>query len=100
MHLACEFAFLAQQDYQLSMDKRPVVKDLIGEYAEALVYIFCTMDLASLDATLNHPSGERQAWPFAGGLSQETRPIQMVMYGVSTELRQGSKSAPEAEFDK
>ena len=54
-----------QQDFQLSMDKRHVVKDLIGEYAEGLVYIFCTMDLASLDATRNHPPGERQAWPLA-----------------------------------
>lgn len=39
------------------MDKRDVVQGLIGAYAEALVYIFCTMDLASLDATLRHPPG-------------------------------------------
>lgn len=39
------------------MDKRDVVQGLIGDYAEALVYIFCTMDLASLDATLKHEAG-------------------------------------------
>lgn len=46
-----------QQDFQLSLDKRDTVKELIGEYAEALVYAFCTMDLASLDATMNHAPG-------------------------------------------
>ena len=46
-----------QQDFQLSLDQRDVVQGLIGEYAEALVYAFCTMDLASLDATLDHPPG-------------------------------------------
>ena len=47
-----------QQDFQLSLDKRDTVKELIGEYAEALVYAFCTMDLASLDATINHAPGK------------------------------------------
>ena len=57
-HLAIDLASNVQQDFQLSMDKRHVVKDLIGDYAEGLVYIFCTMDLASLDATLNHAPGK------------------------------------------
>jgi hypothetical protein len=46
-----------QQDFQLSLEKRDTVKELIGEYAEALVYAFCTMDLASLDATITHLPG-------------------------------------------
>ena len=51
------FTCSLQQDFQLSLDQRDVVQGLIGEYAEALVYAFCTMDLASLDATLDHPPG-------------------------------------------
>lgn len=48
------------QDYSVSFNRRPDIQALIGDRAEFLVYTFCVMDLASLDATMNAPSGRHQ----------------------------------------
>lgn len=42
----------------MSFSRRPDIQALIGEKAEFLVHTFCTMDLASLDATVDAPAGE------------------------------------------
>ena len=46
------------QDYSVSFSRRPEIQSLIGEQAEFLVHTFCVMDLASLDATMDAPSGK------------------------------------------
>ena len=46
------------QDYSVSFDRRPDIQALIGHQAEFLVHTFCIMDLASLDATMDAPSGK------------------------------------------
>lgn len=46
------------QDYSVSFDRRPDIQALIGDQAEFLVHTFCVMDLASLDATMDAPSGK------------------------------------------
>lgn len=48
------------QDYSVSFNRRLDIQALIGDKAEFLVYTFCVMDLASLDATMNAPSGGHQ----------------------------------------
>ena len=44
----------------MSFNRRPDIQALIGEKAEFLVHTFCVMDLASLDATMDVPSGKHQ----------------------------------------
>lgn len=48
----------AWQDYSVSFSRRPDIQALIGKEAEFLVHTFCTMDLRSLDATMDAPSGK------------------------------------------
>ena len=48
------------QDYSVSFSRRPDIQSLIGDQAEFLVHTFCVMDLASLDATMDAPSGKHQ----------------------------------------
>ena len=45
-------------DYSVDFSQRPKIQNIIGERAEFLVHTFCVMDLASLDATMSHPSGQ------------------------------------------
>ena len=49
---------LSLQDYSVSFDRQPDIQALIGDKAEFLVHTFCVMDLASLDATMDAPSGK------------------------------------------
>ncbi|KAK9805046.1 hypothetical protein WJX73_006614 [Symbiochloris irregularis] len=46
------------QDYSVDFKQRPQIQKLIGERAEFLAYVFCIMDLASLDATMCDPDGQ------------------------------------------
>ena len=46
------------QDYSVSFDRRPEIRAIIGERAEATVHTFCIMNLASLDTTLDAPAGQ------------------------------------------
>ncbi|MEM7343414.1 MAG: DUF6817 domain-containing protein [Chloroflexota bacterium] len=61
------------QGFTLSIDRRPEVQDLIGNYAEKIAYINCFIDRGSLDgqvrddkpayAILNRESGEEIIMP-------------------------------------
>ncbi|MCJ1425705.1 hypothetical protein MMC29_003605, partial [Sticta canariensis] len=48
----------AVADYSVDFSQRPRIQSIIGKEAEALVWTFCVMDLASLDATMEHESGQ------------------------------------------
>jgi hypothetical protein len=43
------------QGFKLPLDRRPEIRDLIGERAERLAYINCAMDRASFDRALEEP---------------------------------------------
>ncbi len=43
------------QGFKLDLDRRPVVRELIGERAEKLAYLNCAMDRPSFDAALDQP---------------------------------------------
>jgi hypothetical protein len=45
------------QGFKLTLDQRPVVRDLIGERAEHLAYLNCAMDRASFDRSLDQSDG-------------------------------------------
>lgn len=46
------------QDYSIDFSQRPRIQAIIGVEAEALVWTFCVMDLATLDATMEHEAGQ------------------------------------------
>eukprot|EP00891_Asterochloris_glomerata_P002987 jgi/Astpho2/2987/Aster-03298 len=48
------------QDFQLSLDRREDVKQLVGERAEFIAFVNCVMDRATLDKQLDAPSGQHQ----------------------------------------
>src|SRR6202161_1092617 len=43
------------QGFKLSLDQRPQLRDLIGERAERLAYLNCTMKRESFDLALEQP---------------------------------------------
>jgi hypothetical protein len=43
------------QGFKLTLDQRPMVRELIGERAERLGYLNCAMDRASFDRALEQP---------------------------------------------
>jgi hypothetical protein len=45
------------QGFKISLDRRPEVRDVIGERAERLAYLNCAMDRATLDAALERSDG-------------------------------------------
>ncbi len=57
------------QDFCLSFNRRPDVRTLIGERAEFVAYVNCTMERSTLDATLDAAPGEHcvRARPDVGG---------------------------------
>jgi hypothetical protein len=45
------------QGFKIPLDRRPDVREVIGERAERLAYLNCAMDRATLDAALEQPDG-------------------------------------------
>jgi hypothetical protein len=45
------------QGFTLPLEKRPQVREMIGDRAEKLAYLDCAMDRASFDAVLDQPAG-------------------------------------------
>jgi len=57
------------QDFQLSLDRREDVKNVIGERAEKIAYVNCVLDRLSLDSQLDAAPGQHsvRARPEVGG---------------------------------
>src|SRR5205807_2348343 len=45
------------QGFKLPLERRPELREVIGERAERLAYLNCAMDRATLDAALDQPDG-------------------------------------------
>lgn len=56
------------QDFTLSLDRRPELRGLIGDYAEKLAFVNCYMDRVTLDAQVNE---EKEDYPIRNRVTGE-----------------------------